>query len=241
MRPLLALETSGSSLGVALRGDTGLLFEENVVAGALHGKALAPLIRTALASRQLKPGDLSAVAVSLGPGSWTGLRIGISAAKALAWGAGLTLIGVPSFDALALDAARRAPGHARLLLRDARSEGFFVALFSETLSSPQRWIQDSVLRPPALITAVEREMRSQAGVPLAVCGDRVCLEAVAAAARQNNWLVVSDCRHVSGGAVAECAWERLVRGEGLKTAAEIHTLAPLYLRASDPELKLARK
>ena len=241
MKPLLALETSGASLGVALRDDSGLLFEENVVAGALHGKALAPLIRKALASRQFKPADLGAVAVSLGPGSWTGLRIGISAAKALAWGAGLTLVAVPSFEALALDAARRAPGHARLLLRDARSEGFFVALFSETLWPPERWIGESVLRPPAVAAAAQRVMAAHTGVPLAVCGDRVCLDAVAAAAAQHGWRIVNDCQHITAGAVAECGWQRLQRGEGLQSAADIHTLAPLYLRASDPELKLARK
>jgi tRNA threonylcarbamoyladenosine biosynthesis protein TsaB len=241
MKPLLALETSGSSLGVALRGDRGLLFEENVTTGSMHGRALAPLMRKALAERSLTPAGLAAIAVSLGPGSWTGLRIGISAAKAFAWGANLTLIGVPSFEALALDAARLARGHARLLLRDARSEGFFVALFSETLEPSQRWIQESVLHAPAVVAAVEAQMPLHKGVPLAVCGDRVCLDAIVPAAEKNGWRVLSECQRVSAGAVAECAWQRLARGEGLKTPAEIHTLAPLYLRASDPELKLARK
>lgn len=238
---LLAVETSGGSLGVALRAENGLLFEENVTAGAIHGRALAPLIRQALAHQRLNPADLSAVAVSLGPGSWTGLRIGISAAKALAWGAGLTLVGVPSFEALALDAARAAPGHARLLLRDARSEGFFVALFSETLEPPQRWLGESVLPLAALMEAVEKELRTRPEVPLAVAGDRVCLETVAEAAQKNGWRLLGGRQHVSAGAVAECGWRRLADGEGLKTAAEVHTLAPLYLRASDPELKLGRK
>ena len=241
MPPLLALETSGGSLGVAVRAESGLLFEENVTAGAIHGKALAPLILKALAEARLKPSELGATAVSLGPGSWTGLRIGISAAKALAWGGGLTLVGVPSFEALALDAARRAPGHARLLLRNARSEGFFLALFSETLSPPQRWIEESVLRPEAVAGAVEQTLRAHGGVPLAVCGDQVCLEALAGAAQKNGWLIIDDCQHVSAGAVAECGWQRFAGGEGLKSAAAIHKLAPLYLRASDPELKLARR
>jgi tRNA threonylcarbamoyl adenosine modification protein YeaZ len=277
MPPLLALETSGASLGVALRAESGLLFEENVVAGAAHGKALAPLILKALSSSDLKPADLGAVAVSLGPGSWTGLRIGLSAAKALAWGANLALLGVPSFEALALDAARLAPGHARLLLRDARSEGFFLALFGpergqtanpdtsgdrQPISklpvslgrlpaggvSPRweigvspRWIGECVLRLPAVIEAVEQEMQKHGNVPLAVCGDQACLQAVSKAAGKNRWRVLDGCRHVTAGSVAECGWQRLMRGEGLRTPAEIHKLTPLYLRASDPELKLARK
>ena len=251
MRPLLALETSGGSLGVGLRAESGLLFEENVIAGATHGKALAPLIRKALSSSGLNPADLEAVAVSLGPGSWTGLRIGLSAAKALAWGAKLALLGVPSFEALALDAARLAPGHARLLLRDARSEGYFLALFAGGDRQPiskqpeigvsPRWIGECVLRLPAILEAVEQEMQKHGGIPLAVCGDQVCLQAVAQAAEKNGWRVLGACRHVTAGSVAECGWLRLLQGEGLRAASEIHKLAPLYLRASDPELKLARK
>ncbi|MCY3024366.1 MAG: tRNA (adenosine(37)-N6)-threonylcarbamoyltransferase complex dimerization subunit type 1 TsaB [Planctomycetota bacterium] len=241
MKPLLALETSGGSLGVALRGEEGLLFEENVTAGSIHGRALAPLIRKALEAQRLKPGDLEAAAISIGPGSWTGLRIGLSCAKALAWGAGLALVAVPSFEALAWDAARHAPQHARLTLRDARSEGFFAALFNETLPAPQRWIEESVLRPAEIVAAVEREMQAHASVPLAVCGDPVCLEALAAAAQRNGWRLLAECRHISAAAVAECGWQRLRRGEGFRAAADIHTVAPLYLRASDPELKLARK
>ncbi|MGD0091653.1 MAG: tRNA (adenosine(37)-N6)-threonylcarbamoyltransferase complex dimerization subunit type 1 TsaB [Planctomycetota bacterium] len=241
MRPLLALETSGGSLGVALRTESGLLFEENAAAGAWHGKALAPLLLKALSSCQLKPAELEAVAISLGPGSWTGLRIGLSAAKALAWGAKLALLGVPSFEALAWDAARSAPGQARLLVRDAQSEGLFLALFSETQNPPQRWIEESVLKLPDAVAAVERELRKHRGASVAVCGDRVCLEALAPAAEKHGWRVLDACRHVSAGAVAECGWQRLLRGAGLRTAAEIHKLAPLYLRASDPELKLARR
>lgn len=240
MRPLLALESSGKSLGVALRSESGIVFHENVTAGSIHGKALAPLIERALRENGLKASDLEAVAVSLGPGSWTGLRIGISAAKALAWGANTGLIGVPSFEALALDAAAHAPGHARLTLRDARSEGFFVALFDETSPQPQRWIPECVLQPAECIRAVETALRNRPNVPLAVCGDAVCLEQIAGDAQRNGWNLLRACEHISGSAIAECGWRRLQDGSVLKTAADIHKLAPLYLRASDPELKLRR-
>lgn len=239
MRPLLAIETSGKSLGVALRNESGVIFERNVIAGAIHGRALGPLIDEALKTHALQVSDLGAIAVSLGPGSWTGLRIGISLAKALAWGAGVPLAGVPSFEALARDAARKAPGAAVLTLRDARSEGCFIALFSETSETPRRWIEESVLAPDQAVAAADR-LLAERPVPVALCGDAVCLERLAEAARQRGWTSLPECEHITGAAVAECGWRRWQAGAALTTAAEIHRLAPLYLRASDPELKRIR-
>jgi tRNA threonylcarbamoyladenosine biosynthesis protein TsaB len=241
LKTLLAIETSGKSLGVALRSEQGLIFHENITAGAIHGTGLAPLIRKALDETQLRPAQLSGVAVSLGPGSWTGLRIGLSAAKALAWGAGIELVGVPSFDALARDAAARAPGQARLMLRDARSDGFFFALFDETLDAPRRLIPESVLNLDAAVSAV-RQALAQAGMrEVCVSGDRVCLESLAPVAREQGWALLDGVEHITGGAVAEAGWLKLCAGAGLKTAAEIHKLPPLYLRASGPEIKLAKQ
>ena len=68
MRPVLALETSGKYVGVAVRAESGLLFSENVTAGAAHGRALAPLIDKALHACSLRHADFEAAAVSLGPG-----------------------------------------------------------------------------------------------------------------------------------------------------------------------------
>src|SRR2546430_2217604 len=106
----------------------------------IHGRALAPLMDEALKFAGVTPAELAAVAVSIGPGSWTGLRIGISAAKTFAWAAKIPLVAVPSFEALALQASPHhlttsSPHHV-LTLRDARSEGFFCALFDVTNAEP---------------------------------------------------------------------------------------------------------
>jgi tRNA threonylcarbamoyl adenosine modification protein YeaZ len=273
--PLLAIETSGQSAGVALHAESGIVFEENMTAGMIHGRALAPLLEKALASGNLDATELEAVAVSLGPGSWTGLRIGLSAAKTLAWAAGLKLVGVSSFEALAHEAGVQAPAHAVLTVRDARSAGFFVALFAETHGVLERWIPESVLPIEEVRDAVARALaergteqlepqrtqrrdeihgakssvssaasvvRSCGGNPVAVCGDAKCLEALADTARALGWRLLPELAHIPARAVAHCGWERLKRGAGvLSSAAEIHRLSPLYLRASDPELKLRTK
>ena len=240
-RTLLAIETSGRSLGVALRRESTILFEENVSAGSIHGRALAPLTDKALKTHGLKAAQLSAIVVSLGPGSWTGLRIGLSFAKALAWGAGVPLIGVSSFEAMARHAGTITPLSARLTLRDARSEGYFCALFGETSGSPERFMDDAVMKPAECLALADKVLQSRQGLVLSICGDRVCLDGVAEHAGARGWKLLHECEHVPAWAVAECGWQRFERGEMLQTPADIHKLAPLYLRASDPELKLIRK
>ena len=244
-RPLLALETSGNSLGVALHADGGVVFEENVTEGMIHGRALVPLMKMALASRNLKPADLCAVAVSQGPGSWTGLRIGIAAAKAFAWAAGIPVVCVPSFEALAIEASavilKRNGGEPTsstvMTLRDARSEGFFAAIIEVTDGVPKRLLEECVLHSADVVEAAKHCGK----MALHVCGDEKCLAQIAAEMNANGWTPLADLKHIPARAVATCGWRRFENGTDIaRTAAEIHALGPLYLRASDPELKLKK-
>ena len=244
-RPILALETSGNSLGVALHLSGSVVFEENVTEGMIHGRALVPLMKMALASQNLKPADLSAVAVSQGPGSWTGLRIGIAAAKAFAWAAGIPVVCVPSFEALALEASdvilkRNGCGPKSstiMTLRDARSEGFFAAIIEVTDGVPERLLKECVLHSADVVEAAK-----QCGkMALHVCGDEKCLAQLDAEMNANGWMPLPDLTHIPARAVAKCGWRRFKNGAGVaRTTAEIHALGPLYLRASDPELKLKK-
>lgn len=244
--PLLAFETSGRTLGVAMWGPDGLILEKRVLEGARHGQALGPVIQEVLALSRKSIGELSGIGVSLGPGSWTGLRIGLAAAKAMAWGASRTLIGVPSFEALAVAALRCQPpaGEGLLLtVRHAYSEGIYVALWRETEAGPARLLEDSVLIAEE-IPQVVASAQAQAGLsgrPVRVCGDAVCLAALGEVSAAHGWLTVEGLDEIPAGCLAECAWKSLRAGQGLSGAAEIHALGPLYLRASDPELKLKRR
>jgi hypothetical protein len=126
-------------------------------------------------------------------------------------------------------------------VRDARSEGYFVALFSETLAPAERWIEESVLQPQDLVAKVEQIMAAHKDLPLAISGDRVCLETLHECAERNGWSLLHSCQFISAGSVAESGWRRLQSQKGLLKGSEVHRLTPLYLRASDPELKLGRK
>lgn len=96
----LALDTATPAGSAALVEGAVVLAESNLPPGKTHSRTLVPEIQRLLARLDLTVHDLDFIAVGLGPGSFTGLRIGLAVAKGLAWAAGKPLVGVPSLDAL---------------------------------------------------------------------------------------------------------------------------------------------
>ncbi len=96
---LLALETATSTCGVAVLQDETLVAEIHLHRPRVHSERLTPLIEEALDQAAVAPSDLDAIAVSMGPGSYTGLRIGVSTAKGWALATGADLVGVPTLEA----------------------------------------------------------------------------------------------------------------------------------------------
>ncbi len=99
---ILAIETSGENCGVAILTAPDRFAEFNFHEKNIHSEILFELIEKLLDATGAEIKSLDAIAVSSGPGSFTGLRIGMSAAKGLALGANLPIIPVPTFDAIAL-------------------------------------------------------------------------------------------------------------------------------------------
>src|SRR5688572_6448874 len=97
---LLAIDTSTAYAGVALY-DGGVRTELVWWAGRNHARQLMPTVRGALEQLGRRPEDLAVVAAARGPGSFTGLRVGLAAAHGLAFALGLPLYGVGSLDVLA--------------------------------------------------------------------------------------------------------------------------------------------
>ncbi len=108
-KPILAIETSGNLCGSCVYFSDKKFFEVNVNLKNSHSEKLFDEIDFVIKSAGIKMTDLNCIAVSAGPGSFTGLRIGMSAAKGLAFGSNLPMILVPTFEALAYQISEYLP------------------------------------------------------------------------------------------------------------------------------------
>ena len=108
---ILAIETATDVCGVALVHEGGVVAERSVVEKKIHSEKLLPMIDEVLRGASMNLGDVGAVAVSIGPGSFTGLRIGLSTAKGLAMARRIPIVPVPTLDAMAFEYLRSGGAH----------------------------------------------------------------------------------------------------------------------------------
>lgn len=127
---LLALETATSACGVALLRDGAVTAQASLYQPRVHAEQLLPLVDNLLERAAVSRADLDAVAVSMGPGSYTGLRIGVSTAKGLAMALDAALIGVPTLEALAASVQPyAAEGDVACAVLDARRNDVYAAAY----------------------------------------------------------------------------------------------------------------
>lgn len=209
---LLALDTATDTVGLALYHADGPRAEIAWAASGGHGAALMPEVERALSLAGIRPSDLTAAAVTLGPGSFTGLRIALACAKGLVAVLGIPLLGVPTLEAMA-HPHRHLGAPLYPVIRAGRGR------FCTARHEPQR-VEE--FRVGSL-----DQIASSQGVWLG--------ELREAERRQLEELLPSGS-HVLGplegwrrpAAVAQIAWERLLLGESDDAA----TLSPIYLPAA---------
>lgn len=188
-----------------------------------HANALPALAARALREAGVTIRDVDALAVSIGPGSFTGLRVGLSFAKGVVFSGGLRLATVPTLDALAVAAGR--PGETVCAALDARKRECYAALFALGADGAlRRLTEDMALTPAALAE------RLPAGCVLVGDAAEVYPEALANAATVRAFAAHGP----RGSVVARLGAARLAAGED----ADPGTIEPCYVRA--PEAELAR-
>ena len=128
-KTILSIETSESLCGACVYIDEKKFFETNLNLKNSHAEKLFEAIDFVMRQADITPADLKAVAVSSGPGSFTGLRIGMSAAKGIAFGAGLPVIPVPTFEALALQIGECTADDEFIVANRVNMEEIYYAKF----------------------------------------------------------------------------------------------------------------
>lgn len=137
---LLAIDTATRLLSLALHDGKTLLAEQTWTTGNQHTTLLADAISMMLDACEVKHGDISALACSIGPGSYTGLRIGVSLAKGMAAARGLPLVGISSLDTLAAAQPFLNTRH-RLIAAVQAGRGRIIA--AEYRVKKGRWMAES--------------------------------------------------------------------------------------------------
>lgn len=211
--PLLVLATSGPHAEVGLFTARGLGVRV-LGAGAARGRGLLPAVAEELRAQGLAPGDLGGLIVDVGPGSFTGVRVGVTAAKALAFALGLPVVAVLSLEALAAAAAE--PG-AVLALRDAGRGTVYAALYGARDGGRR-----PTLRAPCRVDLGALSAWGPA-TPVGEDAERLSRDAGLSAS--------AHAVRADAAAVLSVGRPRLEAGERQDPA----TLVPIYLQASAPE------
>lgn len=226
---LLALESSTPHGGSALLRDGRAAAVFQLEAGLRHGRELLASAETLLAGAALRAADLRGIAVSAGPGSYTGIRVGVMAAKALAYGSGCRLVAVSSLAAAALSRAIR-PGTGPCVdvavVQDARRDEVYLGRYHFENGSVDPLFPDVAATPEEAARAIRELADRRGGEP--------CLAGSSFATYPNLLGAVFGKGDEEGGrvdpvAVGLLGWRQILR----ENYADPMTLQPIYARRDD--------
>ena len=220
---ILALETSGYSGEVALLEGDRLVYASMLQEGQRTAQSLAPGIQTALAATGWQARDVQLAAVTIGPGSFTGLRVGVTTAKTFAYAVGCDVLGVSTLDTIA---AQAPPANGALwAVLDAQRSQLFAARYA---CVAERWQPTT---PPQIIDS--RLWIEQLGGDLAIGSGLERLREQLPAGQ----VLDESLWQPRAATVGQLAWQAYQGGR----RDDLWKLSPLYLRASAAEEKAAQR
>ena len=229
---ILAFETSAKAGSVALMQDGKLLAESYQNTGLTHSQTLMTMARDLLSSCGLTPEDVQAVAVAAGPGSFTGVRIGVAAAKGFAWGGEKPCYGVSTLEAMALNLGVDS-GYV-VPVMDARRSQVYNAVFHAAGGKLERVCRDRAISLAELAQEIKNLPET---VFLVGDGSVLCYNALKDAV-PNLVLPPEHRLHQRAAGVALAAEKAIAAGDPGDAA----VLTPNYLRLSQAEReRLARE
>ena len=214
----LAIATATPRVGVALRGPDGPVASLTLHAGRRHGETLAPALEALTSLAGVGLDRVERIGVDIGPGLFTGLRVGVATAKALASALGVPVVGVTSLDSLAH--RLRHAGRPVASVVDARRGEVFWALYEPAGASMAPVTEPEVIAPSVL----GEKLAAIAG-PVLCCGDGARRWLAGAGSAGGPEVAGEEFDHPSPEALAELAAGRDPVAPALIT--------PMYLRGAD--------
>jgi len=220
---IIAIETSGRQGSVAIATGPDLLADRPFPTDREHARDLLPAIDRLCHDAGWTPGDIGQCYLSIGPGSFTGLRLGVTFARHFALATGARLCAVPTLDVIAQNglAAKPPPPHVGVLL-DAKRKQVFAGVFQKDNDRYQRIRGPALIEPLALLRATPQ--------PLAVLGEGIAYHRVAVDAADVS-VLPEVLWHPRASVVHRLGWELAQAGAFTPP----RDLVPLYVRRPEVE------
>jgi tRNA threonylcarbamoyladenosine biosynthesis protein TsaB len=226
---LLAVNTAAQSCGVAIMVDGRVRAAIRLNHGQTHSRFLMQAVDSALMLSGIVLSDIDVFAVTQGPGSFTGLRIGISTVKGLAFGTDKPIVGVSSLEALAW----QAPGSASrvCVMLDARRREIYWCLYAH---------RHDLLSPitSERVGSVE-DLLEQIEGPCVAIGNAALLYADQLEEKTGDTIQLAPavCHEIQPDTLAQLAWQRFQQGK----AEDPDSFVPVYLRKSDAQINREKR
>jgi len=213
---ILGIETSTAVCSVGLAKESGLLAEHSLVESHIHSEKLLTLVREICVEQSLQLSQIDGVAVSIGPGSFTGLRIGLSTAKGLCCSIGKPLIAVPTFESIATGTLKAHPEFGRVVICvDAKQGEFYIGVYEKNNGLLCETLPVHIDNSISLRTVINKET-----IIVADCADKIRMTL------DDSVTLIEMLPFCRGDIIANIAIKKIVFGE--KIAWE--DLEPMYLK-----------
>jgi tRNA threonylcarbamoyladenosine biosynthesis protein TsaB len=220
---ILGIESATESVGVALGTHDGVVASVEIARGRRHAETIVPAVDFVCRQADVALADVAVVAVDVGPGLFTGMRVGIATSKALAMALRVPMIGITSLDLLAFPA--RHSERVVVPVIDARKGEVFWAMYRQVPGGVQQVLAPTVGSPEDL--AADLMARGQESLCI---GDGA--ERYREVLGEVHHAEVAGPRHPSAGSLVELAHARALREEWV----DHREIVPVYLRQPDAQI-----
>ena len=228
---ILAVDTSATAASVAVAEENKLIGEFSINTALTHSQTLMPMVDELLKNTGLSVNDIDAVAVNAGPGSFTGVRIGVAAVKGIAFPKNLHCVSVSTLESMAYNML----GNDCIVcsVMDARCSQVYNALFRVKGCTVTRMTDDRALS----LTDLKNELRNINEKVVLVGDGAVLCSKFLGEELENIMLAPFNNRNQTASSVAYVAFEKINNGETVKA----DELMPVYLRLPQAQRELNKK